>query len=138
MIQHFISFTIKTKQKGNFSNILKLASFQIIKIPTNEIPFISEVLKILGNTTTNLVKQSQSEKITQDNVFDLFEKHQKIDNLCSNLLAIDIDFISSNFFELCENHSEEIKNLPLEILKQIFGIYHCKTLFRKFRIFRTF
>ena len=48
------TFTITTKEKGDFKHILDLVTFTTHSIPTNEILFFSEVIEQLGNVSINI------------------------------------------------------------------------------------
>lgn len=61
------TFTISTEHRGDFSNILRLASFDQFSIPTSEIPFFAEVIEILGNDSIDISNFKQA-KLTNDNV----------------------------------------------------------------------
>lgn len=79
-------FIINTKYSGNFSNILKLCSFQLITIPSNEISFCMEVFQILGNDSIYINKSEQSTEINTDNVISLLQEHFKFHNLINKKL----------------------------------------------------
>ena len=71
----FDTFVINTKEKGNFSHILNLATFNQVNIPEIEIPFFIEVTKILGNESINIIENNSASQITKNNVFSLIKYH---------------------------------------------------------------
>ena len=117
----FNTFVITTKQNGEFSHILNLINFDEQDIPEKELPFILEVLKILCNESIELKNSEQIESITNDNVFNLIHEHEKYDIFYSKQISEEIDFISSHFFELIENHEKELKELSIDILIDILN-----------------
>ena len=118
----FDKFIIKTQQLGDFSQILKLTSFENQEISLKEIGFISEVIEILGNENFNILREDESQEITIDNVIDLIRQHEQCPQFFSEELDDEIDFVSSHFFEIfdCENE-EELMNISIETLIQIIG-----------------
>ena len=84
---HFVdstcdSFTITTTNKGDFSHILNLINFETHEFPSSELPFISEVLKFLGNDLFDVLYTGESEEMTISNILN----HLMIDsNLSINL-----------------------------------------------------
>lgn len=113
----FNEFSFNTTNEGDFSNILKLLNFQPNVIPDNEVPFISEVFEILGNDS--IIFDKRSSKITQDNVIELIEKHQKFPIFYAKSLFNEINFASSNFFRILTSKEEELKKLDFDILERI-------------------
>ena len=114
----FDTFIIDTHYRGNFSHILNLVNFNQINIPQNEVPFITEVIEILE--TDSIEYSDGNPEITIDNVFTLVKFHEKFNVLYSNQLSAEIDFISSNLFELFESHAKDISDLSIDTLFSIF------------------
>lgn len=114
----FDTFTINTHESGDFSFILNLAKFDKIKIPEKEIPFIFEVIKTLKNNSIIHIEEMNTTKITNENVFSRIKLSKFFDD---NYQSIEIDFISSHFYELCESHEEELLEIPVDILFNILN-----------------
>lgn len=112
-------FIINTCQKGNFLNVLNLLNFQSNEIDESELPFISEVIEILGNNHIGLIDKNQKEQINVKNVIDLIKKHEKCSNFVSKQLKQEIDFTSSHFYELCEILINEYSKLNVDTLIKI-------------------
>lgn len=113
------TITINTPHKGDFSNIIKLVNFEEVKLPEKDIPFISEVIEILGNNSIDIIELVQPTKITADNVFELIRRHEKFEKFYSKLLAEEIEFVSSHFFDFCEKNIDDLKELKLDTLLSI-------------------
>lgn len=112
-------FTITTKTKGHFSYILQLSNFTKFSIPDSEIDFFSEVIEILGNEAIEIINLEPDREITEDNVITLLQQHQKNPKLYKTRINDEIEFITSHFFILCENNSEELQKLNIETLERI-------------------
>lgn len=67
------TFVIQTENDGNFSHILNLSKFTEISFPESEAPFISEVIKSLGNTFIDFTDPKESIEITTSNVISLIK-----------------------------------------------------------------
>lgn len=117
----FSEFTIKTNHKGNFSHILELISFDIINLPKNELPFILEVLKILGNESIEIFDCENAKKITINNVFKLVKKHEIYSKQYSKQLKEEIEFIASHFFEIIEEQEDEFLKLDINTIFEILS-----------------
>lgn len=102
-------FIIVTQSRGHFSYILELANFTKISLPKTEISFFSEVIELLNNTFIDISNLIPEQTLTEDNVFHLLQQHERCRILYSKNIIDEIDFISSHFFNLCENHQEEFK-----------------------------
>lgn len=113
------TFTIDTHYRGNFANILDLVNFKEVQLPEKEIPFISEVIELLGSESIDIIELIKPTKITIDNVFSLIQKHEKYEKFYSKLLQEEINFVSSHFFEICEKKMDEIQELSIETLTSI-------------------
>ncbi|KAK8847913.1 hypothetical protein M9Y10_018961 [Tritrichomonas musculus] len=112
----FDEIIINTHNSGNFSHFINLQAFNVENISANELPFISEVLEILGNDSINFIEEEKTE-ITIDNVFSLIKKHQKNDKFYND----EIEFISSHFYLLYETQAEELESLSIDALTDIIG-----------------
>lgn len=115
------TFTINTAQQGDFSYILNLISLNKVDIPENELPFISEVIQILGIDSIDIFFEEQSTEITNDNVFSLLQVHERYPIFYSRLLSKEVNFVSMHFYDLCQNHNEQFLNLSLETLDKIIN-----------------
>lgn len=111
-------YFITTYQHGNFSYILNLINFGINEIPDIEIPFISEVLEILGNKEIEIQNEKVGIPFTTDNIFDLIQKHENNEIFYSNYLQEEIDFISTHFYEMNEQ-KDKLMNLKTSTIEQI-------------------
>lgn len=117
----FREMTITTKNKGNFLNYLNLSKFDILDIPEEEIPFFSEIVEKLGRTF-DLSITHQLPDLTTENVFSLLQKHEKYGNLYSTIIDKEIDFISSHFYQLCnEENVEEFKKINVSTIEKIIN-----------------
>ena len=114
-------YTINTRSKGDFSLIIKLASFQLISIPDKEFPFIREIIEILDNDSIMIGDEESQQEITLDNVFDLITRHQQFKQTYSKSLTQEIDFLSSHFYELDESKREQLKGLPLWMIERVIN-----------------
>lgn len=112
--------SINTNQKGNFSHILNLLNFDLNDVPQDEIPFISEVIKILKNESIEIIQPDISE-ITIYNVFSLLNMHEKSPLYNSNRFQEEIDFISSHLYELIEECKEELISLSIDKLVTVIS-----------------
>lgn len=113
------TFCIKTSQQGHFSYILDLVSFTKKSIPTTELPFISEVIEILENETISLGQSEHQQELTEDNIFTEIKKHEKFRKFYSNFYQNEIEYLSSHFYDLCENKSQELAELQQDTLFNI-------------------
>lgn len=114
-------FTIDTHQDGNFSYFLDLVNFSQNDIPKSEIPFILEVIEILGCDSIEFSDQNNNTKITTENVFELIQQHELNEKIFSKQLQEEIDFISSHFTEFSEEQEEKLEQLQIETLERIFS-----------------
>lgn len=117
------TFTINTRNKGHFSTILSLLTFQEKTIPADELPFVSEVLEILQNKHFNVILPKRREEIKFDNIFDLIKEHENNEVLYKEYLDEEIDFLSENFFQLNEEQEERIRELTFCTIERIFSNY---------------
>lgn len=115
-------FIINTHHKGNFSHILDLINFNKNDVTDDEIPFLFEVIKHLGNNSIDVTLCPRTEDIKIDNVISLICRHEKNEIFYSKVLREEIDFLSSHFFEIVDNNiDEELGRLSLSTLEKIFG-----------------
>lgn len=112
-------FIINTFQKGNFLNVINLLNFQSNEIDESELPFISEVIEILGNNHIELKDKNQNEQISVKNVISLIKKHEKCSFFFIKQFEQEINFISSHFYELCETLINEYSTLKIDTLIKI-------------------
>lgn len=120
------TFTIDTQKTGNFSLILDLVKFQEIRISTNEIEFISEVIEILGNEHIKCSEKPESSEPTIENVFSQINFHERYKLFYSNRFQTEIEFIASHFPELCSEHEEEFSSLSNDTIMRIIKDDHFK------------
>lgn len=111
-------FIINTHERGDFSQVLQLATFKEITFSDNEIPFISEVIEILGN---NSVECDTDTMITLDNVFRYVRLGEKKSIFYRKRLLTAIDFLSKHFYEICETYDEEFSTFSINTLIKILS-----------------
>lgn len=102
-------FSLKTKSKGDFREILNLISFKDTSISENNISFIIEVLTQLGTQSIDVFLPSDNQEITEENVLENVKTHQKYPFFYKDQLQKEIDFISENFSTMKENLIKFIK-----------------------------
>ncbi|KAK8875346.1 hypothetical protein M9Y10_005511 [Tritrichomonas musculus] len=112
-------FIIKTEQDGDFQHILDLTNFEDITFQEKEIPFIEEIIEILNNESIEIQQGSEITEINMKNIIPRLINHEKNRHFYSKILQQEIKFISSHFFEISEEVSEEIQKLSRETLNQI-------------------
>lgn len=110
---------IKTKHKGDFSNILKLCNFESNSIKESELPFISEIIEILENESIEI--EGKFSEITENNAIEYVKKYQVCKYFYTKPLTEVIDYISSNFSTFLENQKEELEKLDVTDLEQIIN-----------------
>ena len=115
------TFTINTRNDGNFSHILNLINFQTTTFSEEEIPFLTEVVENLGNETIILQDEKDSTEITIDNVLHLLQHHEKYSQFYCNHISSEIEFVSSHFTEISEMQEEELKKLSIGTLLKIIS-----------------
>lgn len=116
-------FNISTENQGDFNNILKLAAFHPISILDSEIPFFAEVIEILGTDSIDISNLIQNE-LTNDNVINYLQQHEKCVHVYSQKINEEIEYISSHFFVLCERYREEMKKLNIDTIERIISSSH--------------
>lgn len=113
------TFHIKTQYKGDFSQILKLQNFEDQTISDDELPFISEVLEILGNESIEL---SIKHDLNLDTIITQIQKHEKYSCFFSETFSEEIDYISTHFHELFEDDDiEDFSSLSLTTIERIIS-----------------
>ncbi|KAK8839282.1 hypothetical protein M9Y10_032214 [Tritrichomonas musculus] len=117
-------FTINIQEKGDFSHILQLITFDQYEIQSNEIEFIIKVIEILGNSDLEIMQDNNSNQITIDNVFSLIQEHENFSIFYKKNYENEIEFISSHFYEICDSHYEELKIIQYTTLMQIIEHDH--------------
>lgn len=61
-----------------------------------------------------MISLNQSEKqqvLAEDNIFTEIKKHEKFSKFYSNFYQNEIEYISSHFYKLCDNKSQELSEL---------------------------
>ena len=117
----FEFFTIKTKNHGDFAHILNLINFEQNDIPENELPFIAEVIEILELDSFEFTPKMEGRKITIDKVFNEIQNLEKNSEFSSQNFEEKIDFISFNFYILCEEYEEYFANLKISTFYKILS-----------------
>lgn len=118
------TFTIHTVNQGDFSHVLNLVNFQQNSIPDSEIPFFIEIIEKLGITLLDISDYINYVELDEDNIFDSIKLHEKLHNFYIDLFEQDVEYISSNFFSLCETHSSELAELSPTTLERIISNEH--------------
>lgn len=114
-------FIINTQQHGNFTIFLNLIDFEQKELSEEDALFISEIIEILGNKSLSVKEPDDIIEITKDNIFDRITLHSKLSNFYSSSLQNDIDYISSHFFELCDDKVDDLKKLSVLTLQRILS-----------------
>lgn len=117
-------FIVNTQYTGNFSCILQLSNFISTNLSEDEIPFISEIIEILGNESTEHQSLNATIEITVDKVLTLLQQHNLYSKFYSSQISKEIEFAASHFNELFEKKEEEMMNLPIDILVSILKNDH--------------
>lgn len=117
----FNEMTIKTHSQGNFQYFLDLINFSENNIPTNEIPFLTEVANILENKSLDFYNQKSSITPTLDNIFDLIKEHEKNQVLYSKSFKEEIDFVSLNFYKFNEKQIQKLASLQIKTIESILS-----------------
>lgn len=116
------SITINTQSTGDFSHILDLINFNQHDLLANEIPFIIEIIENLENESIELTEIDNQVDITNDNVLSLIKEHEKHFNFFHyKYLSKEIDFASSNLFELLSSKEEEIMKFQKRTIELILS-----------------
>ena len=82
----FDKLEINTLNQGDFSHFLSLATFNKMDIPTNEVPFIFELINIFQNESI-IYEDNQLQEITLDNCFTLIKNTEKSAKFCIKFLS---------------------------------------------------
>ncbi|KAK8842136.1 hypothetical protein M9Y10_026363 [Tritrichomonas musculus] len=117
----FDIFIINTQESGSFSHLLDLFNFKKNNISDHELPFIQEVIEILGNQTIECDEWDNPEELTVNNVFSTIKYHEKHCKIFSARLEKEIEFISTHFTEIYDSQEEEFENLSVFTLNSIFS-----------------
>lgn len=113
-------FTIETQNKGNFQPFLNLINFQQNHFQLKDIPFIEEVVGILGSDYLSFVHPESQSEITTDNVFDKIIKHISYPNVNSQLIQEDIELIASLFYQINQDMLiEKFEILNIDVIRRI-------------------
>ena len=115
----FDTFTINTKQKGDFNAILNLLNFEYNAIPIEEVLFATEVIEILQTEIKSTFYDRQI--ITNKNVVDLIKTHEKQADFYHKQLKDEIEFAAKHFNEIVEEQREKLKLLSSDILELIIS-----------------
>lgn len=113
-------FSINTDIQGDFNHILNLLNFDSQEISEEEIPFIIEMIEILGIEKVDLNIKSDNEELTVDNIFQHIKKHQQHPRIYSSQLEKDVDFFTSHFHELKDQIVSQIDESKFDIKDFVF------------------
>lgn len=119
------TYTINTKNTGNFSFFLELLNFENHILPDKELPFIIEVTKILDMTSIE-INEDQFLELNKDNILNYLRIHEKDKDILNHFYRLEVEYISSHFHELCENHDEEFIPLQISTLTDIISNDHLR------------
>ena len=114
-------FTINIEEKGDFSHILQLVTFNKHNIQSDEFEFFGKIIEHLGNDNFEILESGDLCKITIDNVFSFIKKHEKFQKFFRKNYESEIEFISSHFYEISETHYEELTEVEYDTLIHIFN-----------------
>ena len=117
----FNTFIINTNNQGDFQHFLNLISFRENTIPDEEIPFLVEVIQILGISINDIFDLNKPTELNDENIFDITRRHEKWEVLYSSSFVRDIDYISSNFFKLCETNLDDMNTLLPSTLERVIS-----------------
>ena len=112
------TYLINTKTKGDFNRFINLQNFKELNLNEIDLPFFSEIIQELETDSFNI--KIPTPKLTIDNIFEQFNKHFLSPLFYSKQYESEIDFISSNFPEILKQHKQNLSNLPIEVLQDIF------------------
>lgn len=112
-------FSIKTKNSGKFSRILDLMNFDHRSISQKEIPFMKEIIEVLGNSNIELHDSTIETELTLENVFEFLKNHEKNPIAYADSIKKEIEFISENFFNISKEQEEELLKLQMKTLEEI-------------------
>ena len=112
------TYLINTETKGDFNRFINLQNFKELNLNENDLPFFSEIIQELETDSFNI--EIPTPKLTIDNIFEQFNKHFLSPLFYSKQYESEIDFISSNFPEILKQHKQNLSNLPIEVLQDIF------------------
>ena len=115
----FSEYSITTRSKGNFQNILNLIKFGDLEINETEIPYLSEIVDQLGIEQISI--NIPSIEITCDNVIGMIKEHAQTKYFYKSNLENEIDFVSEHFSELNSEQIEDLMKVGDDILEQIIG-----------------
>lgn len=101
-------FIINTNAKGDFSLILNLINFDYHDISNQDIPFLTEVLKILENDSIEIKYIDQESELTLEKAIEFIKNYENFGFFSSNLIDKNINYISSHFYEIKENENENL------------------------------
>lgn len=113
------NFTIATKEEGDFNIILKLINFEEQTFPESQLPFISEVVEILGNDSIECKRKQPN--LTKSNALQLLNEHLKFKFFYSKSIQNEINFISSHLYEIIEEQENELNQLSIDVLMLILN-----------------
>lgn len=120
----FCEFNITTESKGNFSKFLKIINFQSNEISDEDISFIAEIVSILDNDFLEVAIPTIENENSIEDTLKLVQKHEKCGIFYSKVLNEEIEFISSNFYQITEDDDEEFKKLSIKTIENIIKNNH--------------
>lgn len=107
------TFSFNTQAEGDFQRFLSLIDFKNEELAENEINFFIEILEQLGTEKVEV----NSVEISIDNVIENLKETAISRNLYE--YRCKIDFLSKNFYKICEKNSEKIFDLSVVTFQDI-------------------
>lgn len=110
---------INTRVNGDFQSFLDLINFKSQTISEQDLPFISEIFEALQPEKIKI--NLSAAKTTIDNIFEQLSQHENKKYLYMNTLQDDIDFLSSNLFQIQESQEELFETLQYDTIDRVFS-----------------
>ena len=96
----FDQININTKEKGDFSEFLKLVKFEPTKLKINELEFIKEIIEFLEIDNIEIIKADETNEITESNVFSLIQNQMKLKKKLNSYLVTLANFLKQKKMNL--------------------------------------
>ena len=122
--QHLVDPTmnqiiINTRENGNFQLLLDLISFKPCSIEDKDLSFISEIFEQLQPKYIEF--KVPTTEPTIDNIFDKLSQHERQHYLYFNALQNEINFLSTNLYQIPKDREHLFESLQYDTLDLIFG-----------------
>lgn len=126
------TFVINSKHKGNFSKILDLINFQRNQISKEELQFLSEIIQLLDIKSIEVNFKDVNKEITLTNVFSKIKDHENNGIFFRTNLQREIDFLSSNIYQLKDENFEEFQQISEYSINQVLIKLKCIFVIKKY------